>query len=132
MHALVTRLRPLAGSKWQISASVLVASMDCCMAPRAAFLQYEFTINWPASWTAYGYTAFTMGFSDAGKAIEWYEAISAIIRQLAEAKRNKSGLPADTKDTSALATNSVPALGKVRCGARRAVLRPAMMMTACS
>lgn len=46
----------------------------CLYAP-LAFLQYMFTISWPASWAAKGYTSFTFGFESLEDAKTWHSQL---------------------------------------------------------
>ncbi|PNW71078.1 hypothetical protein CHLRE_17g745697v5 [Chlamydomonas reinhardtii] len=71
---------------------------------------YEFTIDWPASWAASGYTTLDLGFSEREEAVRWHDAVTGVLAALA-AKKGKapgaSGRKASAGVTD-LGTTSTP------------------------
>ncbi|KAG2431059.1 hypothetical protein HYH02_013490 [Chlamydomonas schloesseri] len=93
--------------KWAITAAV--AGVDTYID------LYEFTIDWPASWAASGYTTLDLGFSDREEAVRWHNAVTGVLAALAPKKggggSGKAGGLGSRKASatpSELGTTSVP------------------------
>ncbi|KAG2425268.1 hypothetical protein HXX76_013850 [Chlamydomonas incerta] len=72
---------------------------------------YEFTIDWPASWAASGYTTLDLGFGDREEAVRWHNAVTGVLGALAAKKGGgkAAGAASARQPSSAqLGTTSMP------------------------
>ncbi|KAG1680323.1 hypothetical protein FOA52_015413 [Chlamydomonas sp. UWO 241] len=74
------RVRP--EGTWSITARVRKAGEPVSL--------FTFTVLWPKSWAAKGYTRFTMGFESLSEAREWHGAVSSSINHLRERHHMKT------------------------------------------
>lgn len=73
--------------------------------PRTPVAQFLFTLTWPATWAAKGYTTFTFGFDDLETCRKWHSLMHERIAFLCQREGLRRGRHTPSNSISALSLN---------------------------